>query len=177
VNSLTVSNTCSKSWRESMKDCDRLAPLDAISMDIAFAHVRWDSTRHSLQQMTSWSTQKYSNGNSSCFRQDWVVIWVWIGFLDMSIRWCPLEIFMARWFSVQSVHSDSSQLTHQQTDVFLFPRSLHGSHRTLAIPLKYIFHYYNCWTKTGANWTITPTALKILCAHYFLLFIYLFLLL
>jgi hypothetical protein len=146
-----------------VNDWDRLAPLDAISMDIAFAHVRWDSIRHSLQQMTSWSTQKYSNGNSSCFRQDWAVIWVSVGFLDISIRWWLLDIFMARWFSVQSVHSDSSQLTHQRTDVFLLPRSLHGSHRTLAIPLKYIFHYYNCWTNTDTKWLPWTYFVRTLC--------------
>jgi hypothetical protein len=116
--------------------------LDAISMDIAFAHVRWDSTRHSLQKMTSWSMQKYSNGNSSCFRQDLAVIWVSVGFLDISIRWWLREIFMAWWVPVQSVHNDSSQVTHQRTDVFLLPRSLHGSHGTRAIPLKHIYHYY-----------------------------------
>jgi flagellar motor component MotA len=45
-----------------------------------------DSTRHSLQQMSSWLMQKYSNGDSSCFRQDWADIWVLVGFSDISIR-------------------------------------------------------------------------------------------
>ena len=40
------------------------------------------------------------------------------------------------------MHNDSSQLTHQRTDVFKLPRSLHGSHGTRAIPLKHIYHHY-----------------------------------
>jgi hypothetical protein len=31
-------------------------------------------------------TMKYSNGNPSCFRQDWENILVSVGFLDISIR-------------------------------------------------------------------------------------------
>jgi hypothetical protein len=102
--------------------------------------------------MTSWSMQKYSNGNSSCFRQDWADILVSVGLLDISIRWWLRDIFMAWWVSVQSVHTDSSQLTHQRTDVFLLPRLLHGSQGLLAIPLKHIFHRYNRLRTTDGKW-------------------------
>jgi hypothetical protein len=84
--------------------------------------------------------------NSSCFRQDWAVIWVSVGFLDISIRWWLRDIFMAWWVPVQSVHNDSSQLTHQRTDVFLLPRSLHGSHGTRAIPW-YNWNIVECGVK------------------------------
>ena len=55
---------------------------------------------------------------------------------------------------MQSVHSDSSQITHQRTEMFLLLLSLHGSHGTLAIPLKHIYHHYQNGRKMMTTYII-----------------------
>jgi hypothetical protein len=56
------------------RDCD--APFAAVANDSTFKHTLWLLDRHSLQQTTSWSTQKYSSCLLKCTEVDTIIILV-----------------------------------------------------------------------------------------------------